>query len=1337
MQMTPRVMVLMATVLAVCLWFPSGTAETVIVPPCPLPPVDLEVAIDIALPLLDTDGDGGLSLAEINLVYPDFESAWLNALDMNNDDLLSGSELLILRSLISDSEDVLPLLDDNGDRLIQYAEVAGGLDAEVFNVLDINDNGVLDCEDLAPFLPVPEGETPAEGEAPVEGEGEIVVLPCPLPPVYLETVLDIALPFVDGDGDGGLSLAEVMAVYPDFPASLFTVADPDNDGVASRSELLALSGAVGDVVTLIDSNGDRVFQYQEVSVVVDDGLFAALDGNSNGVLDCEDLAPFLPVPEGETPAEGEAPVEGEGEIVVLPCPLPPVYLETVLDIALPFVDGDGDGGLSLAEVMAVYPDFPASLFTVADPDNDGVASRSELLALSGAVGDVVTLIDSNGDRVFQYQEVSVVVDAGLFAALDGNSNGVLDCEDLAPFLPVPEGETPAEGEAPVEGEGEIVVLPCPLPPVDIEAALEIVWPYLDADGDGGLSLAEISVVYPGFDPSWLNIIDANNDDLASIDELLVFRSLLAGSEDVVLLVDSNGDRLIQYEEVAGAQDAGLFYSLDVNGNGIWDCEDLVILPPPPEGELPWEGEVPWEGELPWEGEPGIVPCPLPPVDIEIALEIAWPYLDTDGDGGLSLEELRAVYPAFESAWLNMIDTNNDDLASPDELLVLRGAVPGSGDVVPFVDVNGDRVIQYEELSGYVGEDVFSMLDLNMNGVLDCEDLAALVPIGEGEITWEGELPWEGEPEVTPCPLPEVHLETALDIFIPYMDTDGDGSLSQDEIAAVNPGFDPSLLLFLDTNDDGLISREEILAMTHIMTIETSVALLPVEDDLIVNVDTNGDRLVQFSEVSILGETLFNYMDANGNGVWDCEDLNILLTPQEGETPPDGDGCVETPVQLIPFSGRFGYGLRGPFDFTGELTKDSLEEAAWRLTGTFNFPTSGYGLLEPEIIIRESYPEQVSVIFRINAPAPDAPVLLVYTSVTVSAEIAVANGATFDMTVVTCTPPLSGEGELPAEGELPPEGEGDDWGWIPYPGEDVLSEPMLRMVLCLFLDLDADGDDVLSYEEITARLPLPEGLYALLDADGDGVLTRDELYAARETALGAPAETLIQVIRTIIGAGEGNFYIPGVPFTVTLRIERQGTDPLNGLSLTEILPEGWAIGGITDKSGAGVSMKSDPEGQLLSFEWTNPEVFPITLSYTLTPPAEAKGIQTILGQAGYDMLGELISGEVVPTVVAELLDMVQTHTADTDHDWRISLRELLRVIQLYNSGGYQCAVDTEDGYAPGLAQVGACLLTHLADTSGDWIIDLPELLRVIQLYNSESGHYYVSDKTEDGFMVAPF
>lgn len=1367
MQTVSFAKLLVASVLIVSLWIPLGFAEippaapgadvskedgvvaegeppVVIEPPCPLPPVDLEAAIGIIFPFLDTNGDAGLSLAEITAVYPEFEPAWLNAIDVNNDDLLSQSELLVLRSLVADTEDTVPLIDGNGDRLIQYEEVSTVVEEEVFGGLDGNGNGVLDCEDLAPLLPVPEGEAPAEGEPP--SEGEVVVLPCPLPPVDLEVALDMVLPYVDTDGDGGISLAEITVVYPDFPASLFTVVDPNNDGVASRSELLALRVAVGDVVTLIDANGDRLIQYQEVAAVVDEGVFAGFDGNGNGVLDCEDLAPLLPVPEGEPPAEGEPPVEGES--VGQPCPLPPVDLEVALDIVLPYLDTDGDGGLSLAEVIAIYPDFEPSWFNMFDTNNDDVASRDELLVLRGVIpdsGDVIALIDGNGDRLIQYEEVAGFVGAAVFYGLDVNGNGVLDCEDFAALPPAPEGEVPWEGELPWEGEpGEGA---CPLPPVDIEVALEIAWPYLDTDGDGGLSLAEISAVYPGFDPSWLNMIDANNDDLAGIDELLVFRPLLSGSEDVVLLIDGNGDRLIQYEEVAGFVDAGLFYRLDFNANGVLDCEDLAILLPVPEGELPWEGEVPGEGEFPWEGEPGVVPCPLPPVDIAVALEIAWPYLDTDGDGGLSLAEITTIYPGFEPAWFNMIDANDDGAASLDELLVFRSVVPGGEDVVPLVDGNGDRLIQYEEVAGYIGEAMFSILDMNGNGVLDCEDLAALMPIGEGEVPWEGELPWEGEIPwegetwVVPCPLPPVYLETALDIIFPYVDTDGNGGLSLEEITAVYSGFDASWFDMIDTDNDSLLSRDEILAASRIMTLQdgpvTLETILPVERDLVTLLDSNGDRLLQFSEVSAAGQDMLNYLDVNQNGVLDCEDLSLLLSPEEGEVPPDPGACVEAPVELTPFSGRFGYGLAGPFDFTGELTKDSLEDPAWRLTGTFNFPSSGFEVLEPEIIIRESYPEQVSVTFRINAPAPDAPVLQVYTSITVSAEIAVANGATFEMTTVTCTLPLSGEGELPAEGELPPEGEGDDWGWIPYPGDDVLSEPMVRMMLCLFLDLDADGDDALSYEEITARLPFPEGLYVLLDSDGDGVLTLEELYQARETALDAPAETLIQIIRTILGAGEGNFYIPGVPFTVNLQIDRQGAEPVNGLNLTEILPEGWAIGGIVNKSGAGVSLKSDPDGQLLTFEWLNPDVFPITVSYMVTPPADAEGIQTILGQAGYDVLGELISGEVIPTVVAELLDMVQTHTADTDHDWRISLRELLRVIQLYNSGGYQCALDTEDGYAPGLPEIESCLLTHLADISGDWVIDLPELLRVIQLYNSESGHYYVSDKTEDGFMVAPF
>jgi len=41
-----------------------------------------------------------------------------------------------------------------------------------------------------------------------------------------------------------------------------------------------------------------------------------------------------------------------------------------------------------------------------------------------------------------------------------------------------------------------------------------------------------------------------------------------------------------------------------------------------------------------------------------------------------------------------------------------------------------------------------------------------------------------------------------------------------------------------------------------------------------------------------------------------------------------------------------------------------------------------------------------------------------------------------------------------------------------------------------------------------------------------------------------------------------------------------------------------------------------------------------------------------------------------------------HSADLDADWRISMHELLRVVQFYNTHGYHCAEGTEDGYRPG-------------------------------------------------------
>ncbi len=92
----------------------------------------------------------------------------------------------------------------------------------------------------------------------------------------------------------------------------------------------------------------------------------------------------------------------------------------------------------------------------------------------------------------------------------------------------------------------------------------------------------------------------------------------------------------------------------------------------------------------------------------------------------------------------------------------------------------------------------------------------------------------------------------------------------------------------------------------------------------------------------------------------------------------------------------------------------------------------------------------------------------------------------------------------------------------------------------------------------------------------------------------------------------------------------------------------------------------------------------------------------------------------------------SHAADQDRDIRVSLSEMLRVVQLYTVGGYRCASGTEDGYEPteSLTVTSGCW-PHASDYSPhDWRISLGELLRLIQLYNSPG--YHVDPSSEDGF-----
>lgn len=91
-----------------------------------------------------------------------------------------------------------------------------------------------------------------------------------------------------------------------------------------------------------------------------------------------------------------------------------------------------------------------------------------------------------------------------------------------------------------------------------------------------------------------------------------------------------------------------------------------------------------------------------------------------------------------------------------------------------------------------------------------------------------------------------------------------------------------------------------------------------------------------------------------------------------------------------------------------------------------------------------------------------------------------------------------------------------------------------------------------------------------------------------------------------------------------------------------------------------------------------------------------------------------------------------HTADyVGPDGIIELTELLRVVQLFNIGGFGCG-DDEDGYQAGSLDQ-SCPPADFDYSPQNWRVDLTEILRLVQFYNARG--YIGGQDTEDGYAPA--
>lgn len=226
---------------------------------------------------------------------------------------------------------------------------------------------------------------------------------------------------------------------------------------------------------------------------------------------------------------------------------------------------------------------------------------------------------------------------------------------------------------------------------------------------------------------------------------------------------------------------------------------------------------------------------------------------------------------------------------------------------------------------------------------------------------------------------------------------------------------------------------------------------------------------------------------------------------------------------------------------------------------------------------------------------------------------------------------------------------------------------------------------------------------------------------------------------VVGAG----YVAGGTVTLTQTLTYAG--PAASLGWTLVLPTGWSFAAQNDDAGS-IKPVAGATGTL-GWVWTSPPSSPVTFTCTLHVPAgEIDAVPLAASAVVRDGVGNSVTLMTSPTPL--VVSPAATHSADTDHNFRFSLVELTRVIELFNTrlgtvrtGCYRVQSGTEDGFASDTETLPTADLVrrryHSVDADRDGAVGLFELTRIIELYNTRAGTtrtgaYHPQPNTEDGF-----
>jgi len=230
----------------------------------------------------------------------------------------------------------------------------------------------------------------------------------------------------------------------------------------------------------------------------------------------------------------------------------------------------------------------------------------------------------------------------------------------------------------------------------------------------------------------------------------------------------------------------------------------------------------------------------------------------------------------------------------------------------------------------------------------------------------------------------------------------------------------------------------------------------------------------------------------------------------------------------------------------------------------------------------------------------------------------------------------------------------------------------------------------------------------------------------------------------IGAAAPGGGVVILPVTVT------NAAGISGFDLTVTYPQSTGIVNLESVTLAGIAQQftleqsQDPGVLRVSMSRQDPlEVEDgqiLALEFTVSPQAPPGAQLPIVlsavelrGQYGENLKWFGAVGRADGAILVGGTAVIDSHQGDWDGGNSFSLSEVLRIVQLYNVGSYGCDAGTEDGFAPGSAD--RICSPHTADYQNDgpdWTIALPEVLRIIQLYNAEG--FELCEGGEDGFCI---